>query len=120
MGALEDREEGRMMPPGQSERAADPTPAVLVTIRRAVEADATVVYVVSDEDSEFARSTTIADALHYASDLLHGPGTGPRGTVWGYNPQPTIRDFDLDEELESVEDRENDEWAERVRRDGSV
>lgn len=39
-------------------------------------------YVISDEDGEFARSTTIADALHYASDLLHGPGTGPRGSVW--------------------------------------
>jgi hypothetical protein len=63
-------------------RSDDPTPATTVTIRRAVEGDGAVVYVVSDEDSEFARSTLIADALHYASDLLYGPGTGPRGTVW--------------------------------------
>lgn len=51
---------------------------------------------VYDGDEWFAHSSTIADALHYASDLLHGPGVGPRGSVWnlmraieetGYNPQ---------------------------------
>lgn len=91
--------------PSQS-RSEDPTPATVVTIRCAVEEDGTVVYVVSDEDSEFARSTLIADALHYASDLLHGPGTGPRGSVWnlmraveqtGYNPQGG-KTLDLDDD----------------------
>lgn len=32
-------------------------------------------FVVGDEDGEFARATTIAQAIHYASDLLYGPGT---------------------------------------------
>lgn len=31
---------------------------------------------ISDEDGEFAQSTTIDAALVYAANLLHGPGTG--------------------------------------------
>lgn len=51
---------------------------------------------VYDGEAWFGYSETISDALHYASDLLHGPGVGPRGSVWnlmraieetGYNPQ---------------------------------
>jgi hypothetical protein len=53
-----------------------------VVIERATESDGAEVFVISDEESEFARASRISDALHYASDLLYGPGTGPRGTVW--------------------------------------
>lgn len=35
------------------------------------ESDGTLV--ISDEGGEFARSTTIDGALHYAGDLLHSP-----------------------------------------------
>ena len=37
---------------------------------------------VYDGKEWFAHSTSIIGALHYASDLLHGPGVGPRGSVW--------------------------------------
>lgn len=33
-------------------------------------------FVISDEGGEFARTDTVHDALHYAGDLLYGPGTG--------------------------------------------
>jgi hypothetical protein len=58
------------------------TGARRVVIERITEPDGAEVFVVSDEESEFARASRISDALHYTSDLLHGPGTGPRGTVW--------------------------------------
>lgn len=36
---------------------------------------------VYDGEEWFAHSTSIAGALRYASDLLHGPGVGPSGLV---------------------------------------
>lgn len=33
-------------------------------------------WTVSDEDGEFAKATEPHQALHYAADLMHGPGTG--------------------------------------------
>jgi hypothetical protein len=53
-----------------------------VTIERVTEPDGARVWKVSDEGGEFACAGLIADALHYASDLLHGPATAPRGTAW--------------------------------------
>jgi hypothetical protein len=53
-----------------------------VTLQRHTEDDGAEVWIVSDEGGEFARAGRISDALHYASDLMHGPGTGPRGSVW--------------------------------------
>jgi hypothetical protein len=39
-------------------------------------------FVISDEGGYFATCERESDALHYAADLLYGPGTSPRGTVW--------------------------------------
>lgn len=47
---------------------------------------------VYDAQEWFAHSSTITGALKYASDLLHGPGVGPRGSVW--NLMRTIEETD--------------------------
>ena len=47
--------------------------------RRAVIERGGMGYVVSDQDGEFARTTTIEDALTYAANLLYGTGTGTEG-----------------------------------------
>jgi hypothetical protein len=46
-----------------------------VTIAVTVGLDGDHEYVVSDEDSEFARASTVELALPYVRDLLYGPGT---------------------------------------------
>lgn len=43
-----------------------------------------------DGQEWFAHTTMIAGALRYASDLLHGPGVGPRGFVWN-----AMRDIEI-------------------------
>lgn len=55
---------------------------IVVTITACVDQDGEPTYIVADAESEFARSSTITGALRYVSDLLYGPGTGPRGFVW--------------------------------------
>lgn len=41
-------------------------------------------FIVSDEDGEFAQTTTIESALTYAANLLHGPGTGAHVDIETY------------------------------------